>query len=321
MRLFKRPDSPCWYVEIRRGKSYSLRTDDESEAKLIFIEIQKEHLREQIRILEEQKSLSIEKWKERYLKGRSDKSENTTRADELALRSLGDVIGKNFPIKHITTNHIEQFISVCATRGVKPRAINAYLRHIKAALNEAKRQDHIEAVPRIRMLREPKRLPAVFTKEETDKILSYLEGADPLLYRIVKFALWTGARREEISRLKWTQVSSEWCHIIGKGDKERKVYLLEGAIQAMGENNGGGKIFGGIHKDTISHRFKAALNKLGIEGNFHKLRHTSATYMLESGIPMRVIQSVLGHESMSTTELYAEVQGEMIQREMKKFKI
>ena len=81
-----------------------------------------------------------------------------------------------------------------------------------------------------------------------------------------------------------------------------------------------GRVFTPYHKDTISHRFKKYLNDLRIAGHFHMLRHTSATQMLNNGIPLPVIQAILGHSNISTTQIYAKVHDELRKKEMKKLK-
>lgn len=317
MRLYQRPDSENWYIELKRGKSRSLKTKDKNLAQQIFNEIRRAEMTKYLNP-KTQTDLSVLDWKEKYLKSRFGLSENTTRADELALRLLGDVIGQNYPIKNLSEIHVERFKKVSVQRGLKPKSINSYLRHIKASLREAAMQKLVQEVPRVKFIKEPRRLPMVFSKAEVQNIITHLKATDHELWRVVQFALWTGCRRNEILGLRWENITGIKCRIIGKGNKERSIPLLPAALEACGNQKNIGKVFHPYHKDTVSHNFKDALVELKIEGNFHKLRHTAATFMLSSGVPLPVIQKMLGHESISTTEIYAEVEDQLLESELKK---
>ena len=82
-----------------------------------------------------------------------------------------------------------------------------------------------------------------------------------------------------------------------------------------------GPVFPPHHADTYSHKFKKIAVLCGIkENHLHDLRHTAATFMLKSGIPLPVFQKILGHSQISTTQIYAKVLDEMMQSEMSKLK-
>jgi integrase/recombinase XerD len=94
------------------------------------------------------------------------------------------------------------------------------------------------------------------------------------MWRIITFALWTGCRRQEILNLKWQNVSENTCRIIGKGQKERVVYLLQDALKVMDPMRHIGPVFKKMYKDTVSHKFKALADACNIKALFHNLRHT-----------------------------------------------
>ncbi len=82
-----------------------------------------------------------------------------------------------------------------------------------------------------------------------------------------------------------------------------------------------GPVFIQWHSDTITHRFKAVARACGIEDvHFHNLRHSTATQMLESGIPLEVVQRILGHSDIRVTQIYAKVRDQLVKREMAKLK-
>jgi integrase/recombinase XerD len=142
------------------------------------------------------------------------------------------------------------------------------------------------------------------------------------MYRIIKFALWTGTRREEIYNLTWQDIYGDMASVIGKGDKERTIHLLPAAIRAMGSPKDIGYVFwhpGDM--DKITKEFKKIARACGIEDiHFHNLRHTAATDMLSSGIRIEYVQEMLGHENISTTMIYTKILQKDLKKEMEKMR-
>lgn len=142
------------------------------------------------------------------------------------------------------------------------------------------------------------------------------------MYRVIQFALWTGSRREEIANLKWQDIGEDSARIIGKGDKERTIHLLPEALEAMGERKDIGYVF--VRWNDLSRytkTFKRIARACGIEDvHFHHLRHTAATKMIESGIEINYVKEMLGHSSITTTEIYTAVVQKTLKEKMKKLR-
>ncbi|MCP4352622.1 MAG: tyrosine-type recombinase/integrase [Desulfobacterales bacterium] len=319
MRLFKRGNT--YYIEFERSNKRSLHTSDEREAKRLFKIAKQEWLKGKIIKLNETDRITLNRFMEEYLKSRRhDLSSSTLRMDSIALRSFADSVG-DIPLRLINETHIEKFKSDCLARGVKKISVNSYLRQLKASLNNALDKGYIKAKIKIKKFRIGKRLPKILTSAEIKMISGYSAGHDPEMYRYIIFALWTGCRREEIRNLTWQKTDGDTARIIGKGNRERIIYLLEPARDAMGEPKDIGPMFAQIHPDTITHRFKAICRACGIEDvHFHNLRHSSATKMVESGIPLEVIQKILGHSDIATTQIYAQIFDKTVKQEMQKLK-
>ena len=151
-------------------------------------------------------------------------------------------------------------------------------------------------------------------KDDTDRI-NFLD-------RLGKVLSETGARRAEIASLTWQNVQGNKAALTGKGGKERTIPLLPAAKKAMGKKKDIGHVF--IHYSDMSKytkEFKAIAREAGIEDvHFHNLRHTAATKMIESGIELAFVQEMLGHSSVTTTQIYAIVVQKTLQEKMKKLK-
>jgi integrase len=234
MRLYKRKGGQNYYVEIERGKHVSLKTSDAKLAREIFREMEREQLRVKMHLLDDSERITIERFAQKYIDARQSLSDDTIRADKLAFKLFGDAVGHGTAMRLVNEKSIDQFKKVCLARGVKPKSINTYLRHLKAGIREAHQLEHIKKIPRIRFLKEPSRLPKIFSSRDLKHILAYIKKTDYELWRVVQFSLWTGTRRNEICTLTWQDVRKDTVRIIGKGDRERWVDLLPGAMEGLG---------------------------------------------------------------------------------------
>lgn len=321
MRLFQRNG---WYhAEFYRGKSKALKTRDAKEASAIFKEMQREYLRGRLVNLASLKKLTLSEFRTLYKESRTGISEWTIKKDELSLKLLQDVIC-NIQVRAATNTKIEDFKRVCHARGTKPITINGYLRHIKAALSWAVEEGYVEKKPRIKMFR-------VTTDEaqrvlEPDQIKIILRKAfrtDRDMGKRVFFHLWTGTRRREGCCLTWSDMDFRKMviRVHGKGGKVRIVPMLQQVAKMFDPGRKDiGKVFDNLHPDTVSHAFQEIVEACGIKARLHDLRHTCATYLLKSGVPLDVVQKILGHVHISTTQIYAQVLDEIKKREMAKLR-
>ena len=107
----------------------------------------------------------------------------------------------------------------------------------------------------------------------------------------------------------------------GKGDKVRMVPMLSPLEKMLSPfKKDIGLVFNDLYPDTVSHDFQEIAEACGIKFRLHDLRHTCATYLLKSGVPLVVVQKILGHSNISTTQIYTHVLDEMKKREMAKLR-
>ena len=177
-----------------------------------------------------------------------------------------------------------------------------------------------------------KKLPVYLTSEEIDKLFD-IRLIKPIDYRnkaILELLYATGTRISEVLNLKLNQINFEDCLLIvmGKGKKERmipiaptaleylKLYILEYRKYLLKTkendyvflNNNGNK----LSRQGFFKILKELCKKQGISKEIspHVLRHSFATNLLNNGADLRVIQELLGHENLSTTEIYSHLNTE-----------
>ena len=142
---------------------------------------------------------------------------------------------------------------------------------------------------------------------------------------IIQLMITTGVRVGEVTAIRINDISSDGktIHIIGKGEKERLVYientqLADALSQYANERNSSGEALDSLFVNgrgkaltpqTIRKRVKSLCVDLGTSDTPtpHRFRHSAATLLIENGADIRVVQRLLGHASISTTELYTQV--------------
>ena len=185
-----------------------------------------------------------------------------------------------------------------------------------------------------------KKLPTYLTLEEVSKLLD-VEIKSPYDARnkaILELLYSSGIRISELCNMQTSNYDSYECiiRLIGKGSKERIIPLGDYAISVLEDyiNNYRPKInkkninsiFINNRGDAISRQFifkviKKECLKKGIRKNVspHNLRHTFATHLLQNGADLRIIQELLGHENISTTQIYTHVSNQELKNDYQKF--
>jgi len=313
MKLIKR--GRVFYVQFARGKKKSLGITDKKEAEKVFKAIRERQLQNKLFQLDGKTRISISEFKKIYLKDpdRVNLSQETLSKDELVLRLLVDALG-DIPLKLVSKEKIKEFKTISLKR-IKAVSVNSYLRHIRAALKWAENEEYINKAPQIKKIKEGEVLPRPITRDDIKKILDYAKKENPEMFRVIKFALYTGCRRMELVQARYEHIQGGCIKLYGKGRKERIIPLLP---QALDEVQNIGKIFSYAHKSTYSHYYLKIVRACGIKTRFHDLRHTAATQMLASGIDLKTVKEILGHSDIRTTEIYAQVLAKTMQKEMKK---
>ena len=187
-----------------------------------------------------------------------------------------------------------------------------------------------------------KRLPKALSNDEILKLLKPEEPATPESLcdqAVLELAYASGLRLSELKNLRLEQLHLDagFINVIGKGNKERVVPVGKTAVAALNRFIEAGRQklvtpkspanvfltqrgtpFAAV---TLWLRIKNRVRRAGIERNItpHMLRHSFATHLLEHGADLRVIQELLGHANIGTTEIYTHVAGNRLREIHRKF--
>ncbi len=170
-----------------------------------------------------------------------------------------------------------------------------------------------------------KSLPHYLTLEESKKLLNSVDGQNRERdFCILMIFLNCGLRISEVVGLNISDIGRDHLRVLGKGNKERIVYLNEACADAINEYLLVRKSIAAIDRnalflsnrrrrvsrETVHHLVKSYITAAGLDSrsySSHKLRHTAATLMLQNGVDIRTLQELLGHEHLNTTEIYTHI--------------
>lgn len=183
--------------------------------------------------------------------------------------------------------------------------------------------------------REKSRLPKYLTLEQSIKLLNAVDGKyKERDYCILTFFLNCGMRLAELVAMNYNDIRSDHtAQITGKGNKTRIIYLNDACMSAFDAYMKVRPVDGvryqdkyalflsaqkrRISRESVQKMVYKYLEKIGLDSqgySVHKLRHTAATLMYQHGnVDIRVLKDVLGHESLSTTEIYTHLDSRQIE--------
>ena len=248
-------------------------------------------------------------------------------------------------VRKITLDDIHAFISYItrefhsksSTRARKISTIRIFFKYLsqKANLIDVNPAQDLET-PKL-----DKRLPKYLSLEDSKKLLDITANEDNRNcerdYAIITLFLNCGMRLSELVSINIQDIDFEDCklNVIGKGNKERTIYLNKACIKAISEYLSVRPKQGIKHDKKYSEKAlflserRARISNRTVESivskqlqcagldtkkySVHKLRHTAATLMYQYGqVDIRALQELLGHESISTTEIYTHVSNEQV---------
>lgn len=248
----------------------------------------------------------------------------------------------NYFLSTIGLNDLYSFISYSATernnsnyaRARKVACLRSYFKYIHSKLKIIDKNPAIELEP-------PKitsKQPVYLTLDDSKSLLKNIKGANMERdYAILTLFLNCGLRLSELVSIDIDSIIGDTLKVVGKGNKERVVYLNSACINAINEYlqvrdsnginaNDKKALFISRNKRRISPRtvqviVKKYIKAAGLDDkkySTHKLRHTAATLMYKHGnVDIRALQQILGHKSVATTQIYTHIDDERLRQAIK----
>jgi len=227
---------------------------------------------------------------------------------------------------------MRDYLSHLVEQGIVKASIARKLSAIRSFYRYLVREKIIAANP-IEMVSSPKldkRLPSFLTLKEVEKLLSAPDPSTPQGQRdraLLELLYAAGLRVSELTSLELGQINldSNEIRVWGKGSKERVVlmgepaaqalrnYLAQGRPKLLGEKRSQALFLNRYGQRLPERRVQLILEKyakqsgIGKRVHPHLLRHTFATHLLDGGADLRVVQELLGHARLSSTQIYTHV--------------
>lgn len=211
-----------------------------------------------------------------------------------------------------------------ANRARKVSALRSFFKWLTAKRNYLEQDPAQE----LESPKQPKRQPKYLTLEDSRKLLQTVDPEDDPFasrnYCILTLFLNCGLRLAELCSINVSDIRGDTLRVIGKGGKERTIYLNQACLSAIEAylpdrpKNAKEKhaLFisrqgNRLARTSVQRMIREYMKKSGIDPkkySTHKLRHTAATLMYQYGhVDIRMLQQILGHESVATTEIYTHV--------------
>ena len=275
------------------------------------------------RVMSEKSEITLVQFRDEYIEAikhtHSDSYLRSVKYTFLQLLKYSD----NLKLVKYEPRYIEKFI--LDKFKISKYTASLYYRTLKAAFSKAVEWNYISVNPftRIKFPKFQKNRPAFISIDELNTILKYLPNQD--LADFYLFAFYTGCRLSEIINLQWSSINLNDSIIqigskefITKGKKVRTIPICNQVYEILikrfpkilrQKNNYVFTKYSGFcySADYISKTFKKAVRASGMNDDvhFHTLRHSTASSLIQKGVSLYIIKELLGHSSITQTEIYS----------------
>ena len=243
------------------------------------------------------------------------------------LMYLGDLDIKN--LSDVKSTHVRDYIRVLNDGGMAPASISRSISSIRTYYRFLSSENILNENPvlLINNPKLPKKLPDVLSEKEISLIINAIQESSQFYQRdkaIIELLYSCGIRVTELCNLEMSNlfIDEDLIRVMGKGNKERLVpvldivanslenylkeipYDLPSDVSIFVGDRGNSLKASAFQRDLKNARVNLGLPKTATP---HSLRHSFATHLLKNGGDLRIIQELLGHSSLSTTQIYTEV--------------
>lgn len=254
---------------------------------------------------------------------------------------LGFLDDEQVKVGEVTLDHLQQFVAQLYDLGINPRSVARIISGMKSFYNYLLIDEYVSVDP-TELLETPKiglKLPVVLSVDEIDALISVIDMSTKEGRRnkaILEVLYGCGLRISELTSLRFSDLFLDegFIRVEGKGSKQRLVPISQSAIREINNyildrnemlvQKGHENILflsrrgSAISRIMVFHFIKEYTALSGINKNIspHTFRHSFATHLLEGGANIRAIQQMLGHEKITTTEIYTHMDREYLRQEI-----
>lgn len=263
-----------------------------------------------------------------YLPYAKPRKRSYARDEEMYRLRIKPTFG-NFKLNEVTRKQVQLFHNRLLTEGLKPASADHYLKLMRRAWNLAVEWEMLESSPltRLQLFNPDNRMENYLSPEQLDKLVTVLRIAPPrTVCNVALFLLTTGARLNEALRARWDQIDKAnrvWKIPASnsKSKRIRSVPLNDAALEVLSQLDTEGKYDNlfintktkkplvNVHKVWGRLRAQAGMEWLRI----HDLRHSYASFLVNSGRTLYEVQKILGHSDAKVTERYAHLSSKTLQ--------
>jgi len=312
MSLYKRRDSPYWWVKLdHNGRRIQQSTGTSAKAKA------KEYHDKLKASLWDQERLGIKpsrSWNDAVVRWLSETEHKASRADDILLLKRLDKHLDGVLLSRINRDKVDEIIASRRADGASNGTVNRLLAVLRAILRKATYEwEWLERHPKVPSLPESVKRDRFLTRAEADRLIAELPDH---LAAMVRFTLETGLRQANVTGLQWSQVDlakrRAWIHPDqAKARRAIGVPLSAAAVIVLREQIGRHPeyVFSYRGKPVCyvnNHAWIKALKRAGItQFRWHDLRHTWASWHAQAGTPMNVLQELGSWRSSEMVRRYA----------------
>ena len=307
----------AWWIDTYiKGKRIRRKIGPDKETtELVEKDLQVKAARgEHLGIMEERK-IRFEDFAREYLEwSQANKVEGTYKVDQHIINRRLTPFFHGQYLASIKPKAVEDY-KTHRLSTIQPRTINRELAALRSIFTRAIEWQYVKAHPMadIKDLKNQKRPPAFLTLDQLDQLLEAC--GSPHLYTFVVLAAHTGMRRSETFNLKWADVNFKRAELTVRQTKNNEYRIIpmnkpvrdtlkkhpRHITSELVLAHGDGTAYKGV-----DHAFHKALEKAGLPRiRIHDLRHSFASNLVTAGVPLNVVQELLGHKDIHMTMVYA----------------
>jgi site-specific recombinase XerD len=264
------------------------------------------------------------------LKGNSVRP-NTLALYKVAVERFKTICGDKV-LDSYTVSDVDSFKNALLAQGHTKHGVNIKYRGVKSVFGFALRSGMIDrsVFQKTKPFPTPQQTPEYLTQEDFHRLLAVVK--EPVLRDIYLFASLTGMRISEILDLTWDKVDFEKRQIVvsnsatftTKTGKVRVLPMHDKVLSLLSDKkerkSTSTRVFHNSNgfpllMNHVSKRFKDYVRLAGLSDNlhFHSLRHTCASWLVDAGVSLYVVQNILGHSNISTTQIYSHLSQNTLQ--------